>query len=293
MVKEPHIGFVYNTQVTATASMVQELVENLGLKKTAWISTAEELAMKREQLQNTSIVVVAGGDGTILRTVRVTSTFEIPLVGINMGKVGFMAELNRDEALEKLPKYLDDKYHQSSNIRLEERMMLEANIISKTDDKPRITLHALNDVTIGTDNISRLVELEASVNDAHLTNYRADAVIVATVTGRTGYALAAGGPIVFPEADLMILQPVAAHTGLRDCLILSPDSTISLEISGESKAAISADGFMDSILEPGERISVKKSPNKAQFLRAKEPAFFYTALNMRLGLAYRSQRPAE
>ena len=210
-----------------------------------------------------------------------------------MGKVGFMAELNRDEALEKLPKYLDDKYHQSSNIRLEERMMLEANIISKTDDKPRITLHALNDVTIGTDNISRLVELEASVNDAHLTNYRADAVIVATATGSTGYALAAGGPIVFPEADLMILQPVAAHTGLRDCLILSPDSTISLEISGESKAAISADGFMDSILEPGERISVKKSPNKAQFLRAKEPAFFYTALNMRLGLAYRSQRPAE
>ena len=171
MVKEPHIGFVYNTQVPATASMVEELVENLGLKTTAWISTAEELPKRRKQLKNTSVVVVAGGDGTILRTVRVISTFEIPLVGINMGKVGFMAELNRDEALEKLPRYLENKYDQSSNIRLEERMMLEANIIPKTDDKPRITLHALNDVTIGTDNISRLVELEASVNDAHLTEY--------------------------------------------------------------------------------------------------------------------------
>ena len=293
MVKEPHIGFVHNTQVPATANMVRELVKNLGLKASSWISTVEELPNRQEQLKNTSVVIVAGGDGTILRTVRVISTFEIPLVGINMGKVGFMAELSQNEALEKLPRYLESSYHQSGNIRREERMMLEANIVPKTGDEPRISLHALNDVTIGTDNISRLVELEASVNDAHLTNYRADAVIVSTATGSTGYALAAGGPIVFPEAQMMILQPVAAHTGLRDCLILAPDSIIAIETSGESKAAISADGFMDSILEPGEKISVKQSPYKAQFLRAKEPAFFYTALNMRLGLAYRSQRPAE
>ena len=138
-----------------------------------------------------------------------------------------------------------------------------------------------------------MVELEASVNQVHLTNYRADAVIVSTATGSTGYALSAGGPIVFPEAKMMILQPVAAHTGLRDGLILAPDSLIEFEASSNYQASISADGFVDSVLSEGEKISIKKSEYTAKFLRSEQPDFFYTALNMRLGLAYRSQRPPE
>ena len=159
--------------------------------------------------------------------------------------------------------------------------------------QPRITVHALNDITVGTSKAARLVELKASVNRVHLTNYRADAVIISTATGSTGYALSAGGPIVFPEAQMMILQPVAAHTGLRDGLILAPDSLIELEASDGYQASISADGFVDSQLKPGEKVLIRQSPYKARFLRAHQPDFFYTALNLRLGLAYRSQRPPE
>ena len=92
---------------------------------------------------------------------------------------------------------------------------------------------------------------------------------------------------------MMILQPVAAHTGLRDGLILAPDSVVELEASKGNQASVSADGFVDSQLEPGERVTIRKSPYTARFLRAHQPDFFYTALNMRLGLAYRSQRPPE
>ena len=92
------------------------------------------------------------------------------------------------------------------------------------------------------------------------TNYRADAIIASTATGSTGYALSAGGPIIFPEAELMILQPVAPHTGLRDGIILSPDSTIRLNATKGYQASISADGFIDSVLNPDEYVTIKRSP---------------------------------
>ena len=92
---------------------------------------------------------------------------------------------------------------------------------------------------------------------------------------------------------MMILQPVAAHTGLRDALVLHPESTVELQASKNYLASISADGFVDSDVDPGEKVIVKKSPYNARFLRSEKPDFFYTALNMRLGLAYRSQRPPE
>ena len=228
-----------------------------------------------------------------MRSSRAISPLNIPVVGIKMGKVGFMAELSPDEAKGKLSSYINWSENSDSKIRIEERMMLQANITSRYSETPRLSIHALNAITVGGTEVSRLVELEASVNQVHLTNYRADAVIVSTATGSTGYALSAGGPIVFPEAKMMILQPVAAHTGLRDGLILSPDSIIEFAASSNYQASISADGFVDSVLSEGEKISIKKSEYTAKFLRAEQPDFFYTALNMRLGLAYSSQRPPE
>ena len=289
MSKKSAIGFIYNWQFPETKDKAIETITHLGLKDRTWISSAEGLHTKSEELKDTSIAIVFGGDGTILRTIRVTSSFEVPLVGIKMGKIGFMAELTTDEIESRLPEYI----FRDQRIRVEKRMMLKAEIISPDSKKPRLTVNALNDIAVGTDTASRLVELQASVNGVHLTNYRADAVIIATATGSTGYALAAGGPIIYPEAELMILQPVAAHTGLRDGLILAPDSAVELKASVNYRASISADGFVDSQLKPGEKVLIQQSQYKAIFLRAHQPDFFYTALNLRLGLAYRSQRPPE
>ena len=280
----------------ATKEKSEEVIQELSLGNRVWVASAGDLPDSAHELENTSLVVVVGGDGTILRAVRAISPFNVPVVGIKMGKVGFMAELNPEEAISRLPEFLSfiSQENQSETaIRVEERMMIEAAIMPSSGTQPRITVHALNDITVGTSKAARLVELKASVNRVHLTNYRADAVIISTATGSTGYALSAGGPIVFPEAQMMILQPVAAHTGLRDGLILAPDSLIELEASDGYQAAISADGFVDSVLESGEKVIIRRSPHTAKFLRAHQPDFFYTALNMRLGLAYRSQRPPE
>jgi len=280
----------------ATKEKAEEVIHELSLDDRVWVASAGDLPDSAHELENTSLVVVVGGDGTILRAIRAISPFNVPVVGIKMGKVGFMAELNPEEAISRLPEFLSfiSQENQSETaIRVEERMMIEANIMPSSGTQPRITVHALNDITVGTSKAARLVELKASVNRVHLTNYRADAVIISTATGSTGYALSAGGPIVFPEAQMMILQPVAAHTGLRDGLILAPDSLIELEASDGYQASISADGFVDSVLESGEKVIIRKSPHTAKFLRAHQPDFFYTALNMRLGLAYRSQRPPE
>ena len=280
----------------ATKEKAEEDIHELSLDDRVWVASAGHLPDSAHELENTSLVVVVGGDGTILRAIRAISPFNVPVVGIKMGKVGFMAELNPEEAISRLPEFLSfiSQENQSETaIRVEERMMIEANIMPSSGTQPRITVHALNDITVGTSKAARLVELKASVNRVHLTNYRADAVIISTATGSTGYALSAGGPIVFPEAQMMILQPVAAHTGLRDGLILAPDSLIELEASDGYQASISADGFVDSVLESGEKVIIRRSPHTAKFLRAHQPDFFYTALNMRLGLAYRSQRPPE
>ena len=280
----------------ATKEKAEEVIHELSLDDRVWVASAGDLPDSAHELENTSLVVVVGGDGTILRAIRAISPFNVPVVGIKMGKVGFMAELNPEEAISRLPEFLSfiSQENQSETaIRVEERMMIEANIMPSSGTQPRITVHALNDITVGTSKAARLVELKASVNRVHLTNYRADAVIISTATGSTGYALSAGGPIVFPEAQMMILQPVAAHTGLRDGLILAPDSLIELEASDGYQASISADGFVDSVLESGEKVIIRRSPHTAKFLSAHQPDFFYTALNMRLGLAYRSQRPPE
>ena len=280
----------------ATKEKAEEVIHELSLDDRVWVASAGDLPDSAHELENTSLVVVVGGDGTILRAIRAISPFNVPVVGIKMGKVGFMAELNPEEAISRLPEFLSFIFQENQSetaIRVEERMMIEANIMPSSGTQPRITVHALNDITVGTSKAARLVELKASVNRVHLTNYRADAVIISTATGSTGYALSAGGPIVFPEAQMMILQPVAAHTGLRDGLILAPDSLIELEASDGYQASISADGFVDSVLESGEKVIIRRSPHTAKFLRAHQPDFFYTALNMRLGLAYRSQRPPE
>ena len=287
------IAFMYNSQVPETKLKSEEIIRSLGLEKNSWLSSAGNLSDNTDKLNSTYLVVVVGGDGTILRSVRVISPFELPVVGIKMGKVGFMAEMSPEEAVSSLPKYINYESSPNNGIRTERRMMIQADVIPTKGGTPRLSIHALNDITVGSRKVSRLVELEASVNHVHLTNYRADAVIVATATGSTGYALSAGGPIVFPEAQMMILQPVAAHTGLRDALVLDPTSTVSLEASESYLASISADGFVDSEVQPGEKVIVTRSPYDARFLRSEKPDFFYTALNMRLGLAYRSQRPPE
>ena len=280
------VGLVYNSQVPEAADLVRALVQSLDLRGRCWVSSAGGIEDVRDRLESTKRIVVAGGDGTILRAVRVIAPFSIPIVGINLGRVGFLTELTVSEAAEKLPAYLD------GDLRVEERMMVQASVIARSEDVATGVLHALNDVVVGRGDIARLLDIDASVDGVPLASYRADAVIVSTATGSTGYALSAGGPVLYPEARQILVQPVAAYTGLRDGLILPEVSAVELGITGSHRAMLSVDGFSSGVLHAGDRVIIGRSPYTALFLRSRSPSAFYASLMQRLGLMYRSGAPS-
>ena len=285
MASEGLIGMVYNRQTPQAPVFLASLVSGLRLDGRHWMSTADEIGEFRDRLDSTELLVIAGGDGTILRTVRAIAPHVIPIVGVNMGRVGFMTELRVEDAITRLPYYI------AGHARTEERMMLEASVTSAGDSAPRLTVHALNDVVVGGADVSSLLDIQTEIDGVPLTSFRADAVIVSTATGSTGYALAAGGPILFPEAHVMLIQPVAAHTGLRDGLVVPDDSVVELRPANPSGATVIPDGFVDAKIGSQDSVRVTRSPHTARFLRANPPSAFYTTLTQRLGLVYRSGQP--
>ena len=169
--------------------------------------------------------------------------------------------------------------------------MLEASVNPDGDGVPSIKICALNDVVVSRGGVARLLDVDAFVDGAPLTSYRADAVIVATATGSTGYALSAGGPIVYPEGRVMLLQPVAAHIGLRDGLIVPETSVIRLEPQSEYPSVLSVDGFFDQELGVGDTVTVSRSRHVARFLRSQPPSDFYGAFARRMGPVYQLRPP--
>ena len=272
------VGLVYSPDIHDAAGLVRSLVDSLELQDRSWVSSVGDLDGVGDDLGKTRVVVAAGGDGTILRTVHVTAPFEVPIVGINMGRVGFMSELTVEEAPDRLPTYLD------GGLRVEERLMLQASVQPDSTPDPRLTFHALNDVVVGQGGATRLLDIEAYVDSTPLTTYRADGVIVSTATGSTGYAFSAGGPILYPEARDMLVQPVAPHTGLREGLIFPEQSVIELRARGGVRPTLSVDGSQETDLASDERVVVRRGPHVARFLRGQDPVAFYTALTRRLGL---------
>jgi NAD+ kinase len=274
------IGIIYNARIPEALDLSTAIFDGLALEGGSWISSAEDLDSLIQRMAATELVITVGGDGTILRAMRVTAPAEVPVVGINMGRLGFMTELSVQEALEKLPLYFDGA------CRVEERAMLQARLI-KSGSGRRAQVdgpyHAVNDVVLARGAASRVVTIRATIDGADLTTFRADAVIMSTATGSTGYNLSVGGPILDPLSDCLVLKPVAAHVGLAAGLVLETTCKVELSLAGDQQAILSVDGHVDYPMSPGDRVEVERSPLKARFLRANPPNYFYATLTRRLG----------
>jgi NAD+ kinase len=280
------VGIIYNARVPEALDLSTAIFNSLALGKESWVSPAEDLDTLRQRVPQSDLVITAGGDGTILRAVRVTAHCGVPLVGVNMGRLGFMTELQVGEALERLPFYLNGE------CRVEERNMLQAHVIRGSEGiAPQVDgpYHALNDAVLARGTVSRVVTVSASIDDASLTVFRADAVILSTATGSTGYNLAVGGPILDPLSEALVLKPVATHIGLSVALVLCPSARVRLSLGGDQQAYLSVDGYVDYPLIPGDRVELQQSPLKARFLRADPPSYFYSTLTRRLGFSIRGQ----
>ena len=223
-------------------------------------------------------VLVLGGDGTLLQAARELLQRHIPLLGINLGTLGFLTSAEKSE----LPKCLDSVLDDSCSI--DERMMLEG--VAYHGSEMNI---ALNDVIIARAGFSRLVELKIYVNGELLSIYNADGIIVSTPTGSTGYSLSAGGPIIFPQTDVIVITPICPHSLQARSLVVSGEDRIMIEIGRRRKtqkeeAMVTFDGRSAQELETGDRIEIYKAQETTQLIRLKGRSF-YQVLQNKIGTA--------
>ena len=213
----------------------------------------ESTGLERGQLAAVSdLIVVFGGDGTMLRAARAVCGHDIPILGINIGGLGYLTEVNLNEMTDALDFIL------KGDFRTEKRMMLDIAIARRGNPVGEGTV--LNEVVINRDNLSRIVELETAVNERHLATFKADGLIIATPTGSTAYSLSAGGPIIFPEQNAMILNPICAHTLTNRPVVLPEDVAVQVILwTKEQGATLTLDGQVSYILKPGDTINVRKS----------------------------------
>ncbi|MDP2948347.1 MAG: NAD(+)/NADH kinase [Chloroflexota bacterium] len=274
------VGICFHPQWAAAHGFAQDLKVALESRVAeVWLSAAWDDEGARRNVEGTDLLICVGGDGTMLWAARLVILHPILLLGINMGRLGFLAELGAEEALARLPQILEGGF------RVEERTMLHAEFLPSPGASARKgkRYHALNDVVVGRGAPGRAACVEARLDGRRLALYRTDAVIVATATGSTGYTLSAGGPILHPEARELVLMPVAPHLAAARALVLPSSAVIELRVTADHGAILSVDGQVNKELADGEGVRVFPSSHLARFLRLSSPFDYYTALSERLG----------
>lgn len=230
----------------------------------------------RDMPDDIDCVLALGGDGTLLKAAREMFEKRIPVLGINLGTLGFLTSAERGELPECLDSLFDDSYT------IEERMMLKGTVYH--GGKETMVNVALNDIIVTRAGFSRLVEVKIYVNGELLSIYGADGVIISTPTGSTGYSLSAGGPIVFPATDVMIITPICPHSLQARSIVVSGNDKIVIEIGKRRKtqkeeAMVTFDGRIAEELKTGDRIEVYKAQERTQLIRLKGKSFYQTLQN--------------
>lgn len=220
------------------------------------------------------MLIALGGDGTMLRAGHLCGPQGVPVLGINLGHLGFLIEVERGGWGQALERVLAGDYW------LESRMMLRVTWLR--EDQAQGEWEVLNECAVSRGRSVRLVELVTEIDGTYLTTYAADAVILATPTGSTAYALAAGGPILPPELRNILIVPVAPHFSVDRAVVLHEGSTVTVTVHTAHEATLSMDGQPPVDLRDGDRIRVRASDHVVQFVRLQDPGYFYRDLQSRM-----------
>lgn len=241
------------------------------------IPTDVALSPISEEIDSADILVCFGGDGTILHAARDASPRNIPILGINLGSVGFMAELEQHE-LSLLSRLADKKYH------IERRMMLDVAV--RREGKIVFSETALNDAVIVKGAVARMLDLEVTGDRVAMSTFSGDGVVIATPTGSTAYCMAAGGPIVEPTSENTIMAPICAHSLHAKPFVLDSRRTVGVRIAPGSRktAYLSVDGGRAFKIQPGDWVECRKSRQQTQLIRLTGRSF-YEQINKKLGKA--------
>ncbi len=215
-------------------------------------------------------MIVLGGDGSLLRAGHLGAPFGIPLLGINLGKFGFLIEIQHDEWLQKLPQLL------AGHFRIEERMMLKAEFFKAGVFQQQ--WNVINEVVVCRGQYVRPIEVQVNMNDGYLTSYVADGLIASTATGSTAYALAAGGPILPPELRNILLMPIAPHLSLDRAVILDEGVSVCISVRSRHETVVSVDGLDPISMGNDDQVKVTANKNSLKMICFNDRGYFYRNL---------------
>jgi NAD+ kinase len=232
-------------------------------------SLYDEDLRKRVKNHEFDVLIVAGGDGSVLRAGHLCAPLGVPILGVNLGRLGFLIQIDRREWREYFDKLLN------GDAWIENRMMLRAEHMRSGDSLGH--WNALNEVVVARGRTLRPVRLSASVDGRHLTSYVADGLVASTATGSTAYALAAGGPILPPELRNILLVPIAPHLSVDRAVVLSEGSMVSIRVAGEN-GVLSIDGQPSITLMDNDHVDIHAADVITQFVRFGDPGYFYRNL---------------
>lgn len=213
------------------------------------------------------LIIVLGGDGTLISVARQVGELGVPILGINLGRLGFLTEVTRDELPEMLERIIRDEYE------VTDRMMLDAVI--HRDGKEVGKYSVLNDVVINKGALARIIDMETSVDGRHLSTFKADGLIISTPTGSTGYNLAAGGPIIFPEINCLVISPICPHMLTNRPIVVWRNSVIEIKVRFEDDVVFfTADGQVGRKLLPGDVVEVRRSESRTRLVSSPSKDYF-------------------
>ena len=271
-----NVGLVINYKKENVQKVVSRIVNWLKSKEIkVYIEGEKSKAIEREDLncptekflRVTKLIISLGGDGTLLRAARLAATKETPVLGVNLGGLGFLTKIGLDDLERSLEKLYQEKYF------IDERTMLDCLI--KRNNKIIKKYTALNDIVISKWAFARIISLATYVNDDYVIAYTADGLVISTSTGSTAYSLSAGGPIVNPNINSIIITPICPHTLSARPLIIGEDDKVKVILElREEKVMVTIDGQECFTLKQEDEIVVKKSEYRARLIDFKEKSFY-------------------
>jgi NAD+ kinase len=262
-------------RLSASLPLAQDMAARLrGCGIAAKIVTDKD-ALTTQTFENGDMVVALGGDGWMLHAGRITAEAGVPVLGVNLGRLGFLAEVQPAEWRGVFDRVCAGDYW------IEQRLMLRTEVWR--DDQHLQSFDVLNEVVVSRGATVRAVRLETHIDGGWLTTYVADGLIIATPTGSTAYALAAGGPILPPDLKNILLIPVAPHLSMDRAIVLARGSTVTIIVHTDYEAVLSGDGAIEHPLNNADRIIIEAGPHAARFVRVQEPSYFYRTLMERMG----------
>ena len=273
------IGILHHPRIPASQSLGTKIARWLEARGYhAWQGSGWDEEGVRAHIAQLDLLITLGGDGTILRAARMGARHRVVILGIKMGRLGFLAEVRPEEWQEKLAQVVRGEYW------LEERMMLSAELWR--NGKRLQSYEALNEVVISRGSLARIIRLTADIDGDQVTTYLCDGLIVSTATGCTAYALACGGPILPPELRSILLVPIAPHLSLDRAIVLADGARVSIHVSTDHAAILTVDGQSAVDLAHGDEVLVQASPYSGLFVRTQGRGYFYRTLMERLSSPY-------